>query len=229
MNASTIAVTAITYDYGMGRWEPNPRGRLARAAFELYAVQGYDQTTGAQIAARAGLHERSFFRLFPDKREVLFYALDTAQADAVTAIAAACAGTSPLDAVAAALEQRCALIQERRDAAEVRQDLIAAHPELRERDLSKHADLAAAMAGALRDRGTAEPAATLAAETATAVFRAAIDRWIGDQERGDLPTLFRDGLSEVASMLAHRARRPGQAPVDQERPGGSRAVNRGGQ
>src|ERR1700749_844908 len=146
----------------MGRWEPNPRGRRARAAFELYAAQGYDQTTGAQIAARAGLHERSFFRLFADKREVLFYALDKARADAVAAIAAAPAGTSPIDAVAAALEGLCALIQEHREGAMIRQGLIAAHPELRERDLSKHADLAADMAGALRDRGTAEPAAPLA-------------------------------------------------------------------
>jgi AcrR family transcriptional regulator len=185
----------------VGRWQPNPRARLARAAFELYATQGYDQTTGAQIAARAGLHERSFFRLFADKREVFFYALDTAQEEAVAAIAAAPQGASAVEAVTAALEQRCAVIQEHRDAAMVRQSLIAAHPELRERDLSKHADLAAAMAGALRELGTPEPAATLASETVTAVFRAAVNRWVSDREPGELPQLFRDSLSEVASLL----------------------------
>ena len=190
----------------MGRWEPNPRGRLAKAAVELFAAQGFDQTTGAQIAARAGMHERSFFRLFPDKREVFFHALETAQREAVAAIADAPEGTAPIDAVADALEQRCAVIQRHPGAALTRHDLIAANAELRERDLSKHAELATGMAEALRERGTPEPAATLAADTATAVFRIALARWIGDTQRQDLPTLFREGLSELASILVHRAR-----------------------
>jgi AcrR family transcriptional regulator len=198
----------------MGRWEPNPRGRLAKAAFELFVAQGFDQTTGAQIAARAGMHERSFFRLFPDKRDVFFHALETAQADAVAAIAAARIGAigaiDPIDAVAAALEQRCAIIQQHSAAALTRHDLIAANAELRERDLSKHAELATAMAEALRARGTQEPAASLASDTAMAVFRIAFDRWIADPEHQDLPTLFRDGLSQLASILAHRGTGPAQ-------------------
>uniref|UniRef100_UPI00142F15D9 TetR family transcriptional regulator n=1 Tax=Streptomyces malaysiensis TaxID=92644 RepID=UPI00142F15D9 len=66
----------------MGRWEPDPRGRLAKAAVELFAAQGFDQTTGAQIAARAGIHERSFFRLFPDKRDVFFHSMETMRREA---------------------------------------------------------------------------------------------------------------------------------------------------
>ncbi|MCO5999117.1 TetR/AcrR family transcriptional regulator [Actinoallomurus rhizosphaericola] len=190
----------------MGRWEPNPRGRLAKAAIELFTTQGFDQTTGAQIAARAGMHERSFFRLFPDKREVFFHALETARQEAVAAIADAPEGTAPIDAAAAALEQRCAIIQQHPGAALIRHGLIEANVELRERDLSKHAELATGMAEALRERGTPEPTATLAADTTMAVFRRAFDRWIGDPEHQDLPTLFRDGLSELASMLVHRAR-----------------------
>jgi AcrR family transcriptional regulator len=189
----------------MGRWEPNPRGRLAKAAVELYAAQGFEHTTGAQIAARAGMHERSFFRLFPDKREVFFYALEVAQRDAVAAIAEAPEDTSPADAVTAALEQRCALIQHNRGAATIRQSLIAANPELGERDLSKHAELAAAMAEALRERGTSEPAASLIADTATAVFRIAVHRWISTPEQPDLPTLFRDSLDELTSILSKAA------------------------
>jgi AcrR family transcriptional regulator len=84
----------MTYDCLMGRWQPDPRGLLARTAFELYASQGCDQTTGAQIAARAGLRERSFFRPFADRRKVLFYALDTARDEAAAATDAAPAGTS---------------------------------------------------------------------------------------------------------------------------------------
>jgi AcrR family transcriptional regulator len=189
----------------MGRWEPNPRGRLAKAAFELFATQGFDQTTGAQIAARAGMHERSFFRLFPDKREVFFHALDTAQREATDVIAEAPASTAPIDAVAAALEQRCAAIQPHRRAALARQRLIAGNAELRERDLTKHAELAAAMAAALRQRDTAEPTATLVAHTAVAVFRNSVERWLSDPDQPDLPALFRKDLSELATALAHRA------------------------
>jgi AcrR family transcriptional regulator len=188
----------------MGRWEPNPRGRLAKAAVELYAEQGFDHTTGAQIAARAGMHERSFFRLFPDKREVFFYALETAQRDAVAVIAEAPEDASPVDAVAAALEARCALVQHHPDAAVVRQNLLAANAELRERDLTKHAEFASALAAALRERGTAEPTATLVAHTAMTVFGIAIANWVNDPEHQDLPRLFRDGLSELASELTKR-------------------------
>lgn len=188
----------------MGRWEPDSRGRLAKAAVELFAAQGFDQTTGAQIAARAGLHERSFFRLFPDKREVFFHAVETAQRDAVAAIAGAPAGTPPIDAAAAALEERCAIIQRHPDAAMTRHRLIAANAELRERDLTKHAQLAAAMAAALRERGTPEPTATLAASTAMTVFRIALDQWISDPGHHDLPALFRGALGELESILTRR-------------------------
>ncbi|HZC53744.1 MAG TPA: TetR family transcriptional regulator [Mycobacterium sp.] len=196
----------------MGRWEPNPRGRLAKAAFELFAAQGFDQTTGAQIAARAGMHERSFFRLFPDKREVFFHALETAQREAVTVIAQAPEGTAPVDAVATALEERCAVIQQHRAAALTRQRLIAANSELRERDLTKHAELAGALAAALRERGAPDPAATLAADIGMAAFRTALSRWNDDPEHQDLPALFRDNLHELASMLAHLAQ-PDPAPA----------------
>ena len=56
----------------MGRWEPDARGRLVKAAMELYGERGFEQTTVAEIAERAGLTERTFFRHFADKREVLF-------------------------------------------------------------------------------------------------------------------------------------------------------------
>ncbi|MEU9349208.1 TetR family transcriptional regulator [Streptomyces sp. NPDC048278] len=170
----------------------------------------FDQTTGAQIAARAGMYERSFFRLFPDKREAFFHSMETMQREAVAVIAGTLEGTSPVDAVVAAFEQRCEAIQRNRHTAIVRQNLLAANPELRERDLTKHAELAASMAEALRERGAGEQAATLAAETAMCVFRGALARWYGDPEHQDLPTLFRDGLTELSSMLANRT--SSQAP-----------------
>ena len=74
-----MSVTVIAYHRAMGRWEPDARGRLAKAAMTLYADQGFDQTTVAEIAARAGLTERTFFRHFADKREVLFYGMEMLQ------------------------------------------------------------------------------------------------------------------------------------------------------
>src|SRR6476646_1043353 len=100
---------------GMGRWEPNARGRLEQAALELYVERGYEQTTVAEIAERAGLTERTFFRHFADKREVLFAGAGALQELLVTAVAGAPDAVAPLEAVAAALEAAGALLQERRE------------------------------------------------------------------------------------------------------------------
>src|SRR6476619_7818502 len=105
--AITITVmsgTVITYNGGMSRWEPNARGRLEQAALELYRERGFDQTTVAEIAERAGLTERTFFRYYADKREVLFWGQERLREIYVSTIAAAPDSTAPIDAVAAALE-----------------------------------------------------------------------------------------------------------------------------
>src|SRR5215469_763680 len=98
-----MSVTVIAYDHGMGRWEPNARGRLAAVALALYAEHGFEQTTVAQIAARAGLTERTFFRHFADKREVLFYGSDMARNLVARTVADAPASATPMDAVRAGL------------------------------------------------------------------------------------------------------------------------------
>src|SRR5215469_6493583 len=107
-----MSVAVITYHRAMGRWEPDARGRLAKAAMELYAEQGFEQTTVAEIAARAGLTERTFFRHFADKREVLFYGMEMLQGLLARAIADAPASATPMDAVSAAYQAASALIQE---------------------------------------------------------------------------------------------------------------------
>ncbi len=93
---------------GMSRWEPNARGRLEQAALELYVERGFEQTTVAEIAERAGLTERTFFRHFADKREVLFAGAGTLRELLVSAVAGAPASAAPIEAVAAALaDRRC--------------------------------------------------------------------------------------------------------------------------
>jgi AcrR family transcriptional regulator len=187
---------------GMGRWEPNARGRLEQAALELYVERGYEQTTVAEIAERAGLTERTFFRHFADKREVLFAGAGTLQDLLVTAVAGAPDAVAPLEAVAAALEAAGALLQERREYSRRRQSVIDANPALQGRELIKLAALASALAGALRRRGVTGPAASLTAEAGIAVFKIAFERWISETGQSDLPRLIRESLDELRTVTA---------------------------
>jgi AcrR family transcriptional regulator len=197
-----MSVTVITYHRAMGRWEPDARGRLAKAAMALYAEQGFEQTTVAEIAARAGLTERTFFRHFADKREVLFYGTEMLRDLLVRAVADAQAPATAMDAAAAAFEAAAAMLQENPERVRLRDAIVSANAELRERELIKLADLAAAVAGALRDRGIPEPAASLAAETGVAVFKLAFARWVGGPGQPGLPEIFRELMDDLRGVLA---------------------------
>jgi AcrR family transcriptional regulator len=186
----------------MGRWEPNARGRLAQAALTLYAEQGFEKTTAAEIAARAGLTERTFFRHYADKREVVFYGMDSVRDLLVRAVADAPTSATAMDAVAEALQAVAALVQETPEYARLRNAVVSANAELRERELIKLAQLAAAMAGALRDRGVPEPAASLAAETGVAVYRVAFARWFSEPGQPDLPAILRESMEELRGVLS---------------------------
>ena len=181
----------------MSRWEPNAHGRLAQAALELFLERGFDQTTVGEIARRAGLTERTFFRHFADKREVLFGGSAMLQDLLARTVASSPDSGAPLDAIAAALLAAGALLQERGDYARQRQRVVAAHPELRERELIKLTALAAALAEALRQRGVGEPTASLTAEVGIAVFKVAFDEWVRDSNQRDLPHFIREALNEL--------------------------------
>jgi AcrR family transcriptional regulator len=189
----------------MARWQPGSRGRLHEAALELYATRGFQHTTVAEIAKRAGLTERTFFRHFADKREVMFAAAGVLQEALVSTVANAPASLAPLEAVAAGLEAVGAGLPDR-ETARARQTIIAANPELRERELTTFAALSAALAEALRARGLPDPAATLAAEVGMAVFRIASERWIDDTNDRDLPELIRETLEELEALSAQAPR-----------------------
>jgi AcrR family transcriptional regulator len=199
-----MSVSVITYHLDMSRWEPNARGRLEQAALELFVERGFEQTTVAEIAERAGLTERTFFRHFADKREVLFAGASALQEFLVRTVADAPGSAAPLDAIADALRASAPLFQQRGDYPRQRQAVIAANPELQERELIKLAALAAAIAGALRARGVSEPTASLAAEAGIAVFRVAFERWTADDCQPDLAELIQESLGKLKAVTAGR-------------------------
>jgi len=186
----------------MGRWEPDARGRLERAALTLYGERGFENTTVAEIAERAGLTERTFFRYFTDKREVLFAGAGALQDLLVNAVVDAPPSVTPINAMAVALEAAAAIFDGRRDYSVQRQTVIAANSELQERELIKLARLASALADALRRRGVPDPAASLAAEAGIAVFKIAFERWISESNRGDLSQLIRDSFDQLKAVTA---------------------------
>jgi len=188
----------------MSRWEPDGRGRLEQAALALYGERGFDNTTVAEIAQRAGVTERTFFRHFADKREVLFPSEGTRRLQEllVSAVADAPAALAPLDAIAVGLEAAAALLQERRANARQRAAIIAATPELRERELIKLAAWSTALIDTLRQRGLSDAAARLTAEVAIAIFRSAFDRWVEDTDDRDFPQYIRESLDQLKAVTA---------------------------
>jgi AcrR family transcriptional regulator len=169
---------------------------------ELFGEHGFEQTTVAEIAARAGLTERTFFRHYADKREVLFGGSSGFTKLLTQSVAAAPAGATPIDAIAAALATAGDMFAQRLDHARQRQRIIDAHADLQERELIKLASLAAALAEALRQRGVGDTAARLAAEAGIAVFKIAFDRWIAQPNATPLSDIIRHSLAELKAVTA---------------------------
>jgi AcrR family transcriptional regulator len=184
----------------MARWEPDSRERLRQAALDLYGERGFENTTVAEIAKRAGLTERTFFRHFADKREVLFAGSEALEERLVRTVADSPPSLAPLDAVALGLEALGAVLPERAETSRARQAVINANAELQERELIKLASLSVALAGALRDRGVGDPAAGLVAEVGIAVFKTAFERWIAAGEERDFASVLRDAVGELKTL-----------------------------
>jgi AcrR family transcriptional regulator len=162
----------------MARWQPDAVGRLRAAAFELYAERGYEETTVAEIAGRAGLTERTFFRHFPDKREVLFRGSGELQQTMIDAVDGAPPSVSPIEAISLAVQAPGVFFDDAmRPYSRQRQAVIDANPELAERELVKLSSLGTALAEALRRRGVSPTAAELAAGSGITAFRATFAQW----------------------------------------------------
>jgi AcrR family transcriptional regulator len=187
----------------MGRWQPNAPHRLVLAALDLFAERGYESTTVVEIAERAGLTKSTFFRHFPDKREVLFGG-DTMSALLVEGIAAAPAEAPPLEAVAYALDAigKAAFTPGRREFVARRRAVIAANPELQEREALKALGLTASMIDALKRRGVSDLTAHVASQLGSLAWKIAYDRWIDAPDGEDFGEIARRTLNELQAASA---------------------------
>jgi AcrR family transcriptional regulator len=190
----------------MVRWEPGTKERLQAAALELFATRGFEQTTAAEIAQAVGLTERTFFRNFSDKREVLFHGQEQFLQAFVDGVDKARADASALEIIASALHAGASFFpDERRPYSRMRQTVIDQNPPLQERELHKLAGLAATVAAALRARGIAEPPATLAAQSAATVFGVSFAQWIREGETRSLADISSDVLRELGNLTGAAA------------------------
>jgi AcrR family transcriptional regulator len=196
-----MSETVITYHQGVSRWNPDAKGRLAEAARDLFVEQGFDQTTVADIAARAGLTERTFFRHYTDKREVLFGG-DWLGPRMAQVVADAPVDAGPIEVVTLAVEDACVAITGSPEWSRERARIVAEHPELQERELAKMAMLSTVLADGLRARGVAAGTAQLAAEVGVLAFRLAYERWAVGARTRRLAPLVRVVLAELRDVTA---------------------------
>ncbi|MCW4457211.1 TetR/AcrR family transcriptional regulator [Microbacterium sp. MPKO10] len=182
----------------MPRWKPDARVRLIAAAVELFAENGYENTTVIEIAERAGLTKSTFFRHFPDKREVLFGGGEVA-ALLERAIEDLPAELTPREVIAAALDAvgSQTFTPETREFSARRRAVIADNPELQEREALKGLSITAALTDGLVRRGVPELAARIAAEFGALAMDIAYERWSGRGCGDDFGVVARRALDEV--------------------------------
>jgi AcrR family transcriptional regulator len=195
------------YAGGMVGSRKDVRLRLQRAALELYAERGFDRTTAADIAALAGVTERTYFRHFPDKREVLFDWEAEVRAAVVDAVLSAPAGLPPLAALREAFLSVAPMFECDRAGKELRHRIVASTPELQERELMKLARLTGALTKALEKRAAPPGPAGLAAACGIAVLNRARLQWLAGSRRR-YATLLADGFTELESLFAVHVDQP---------------------
>jgi len=198
----------------MPRWEAGAEGRLVQAAYELYIERGFDAVTVAEIAERAGLTKRTFFRYFADKREVLFSGAAAFQEGVVAAVVGAPDDVAPIDAVIAALTAAGTALTELGEGARHRQRLIESSTDLQEREMIKMAGLTTAIALALERRGMPETTASFTAQAGVAVFRTAFERWADRVGDVAFAPLVQEALDELRTAVGsdQEGARVGSAP-----------------
>jgi len=197
----------------VSRWEPNARGRLEQAALELFAEQGFADTTVPQITARAGLTTRTFFRHFSDKREVLFSYEEQLPGVIATLMSEAPAHLTAMEVMDRGLGTTVASrFEGQREYLMKRQAVVLSDASLRERELRKLSILSAAIHAGFLERGLSDLDATIAAQVGVTVFDVAVTRWLAQDSGRALPELFHETLEAVRNLTSAASAAP-QAPA----------------
>ncbi len=183
----------------VSRWEPDASGRMVAAALDLYETRGYESTTVADIAARAGVTERTFFRHFSDKREVLFAGAEKLESHILEEIAAM-DEAPPLDMAMTAYIKAADTFESGREFIVRRAHVIGKNPNLRERELLKMSSLSTALRNGMVNRGVPPLTSTIAADCATAAFTIAFEEWLADSDAKGLALLIEGVVRELKSI-----------------------------
>jgi AcrR family transcriptional regulator len=196
-----MSATDINYSRSMGRWAPGAEGRMRDAAFELFARDGYSKVTAEQIAERAGVTERTFFRHFATKEDVFFSEGDDIIEELVTAVKNAPASATPSDVVLAAMTRLAEAFQIDRDHHRMRAEVIASDVALSERELWKRQQISATLIIEFEARGLSPSEAALIAGTGLVIFQTAYAEWVTDRSRMLLTTRIEHALSSLSTLL----------------------------
>ena len=203
----------------MPRWDPRAKDRLRDAALELFLERGYENVTVAQITERAGLTRRTFSRYFTDKRDVLFAGSEQLPLALADAVRQADGALPPFAALLTALMDAGQVLAGRAAHAAQRRAVIRARPELQERERTKFAAVAGALAGALQERGATESGSRMLGQVGAAIFQAAFERWTDQPGRAGFPACVREAAAELAASLDGYAADPLTRVTAWPRPG----------
>ncbi|MFI9009022.1 TetR/AcrR family transcriptional regulator [Actinosynnema sp. NPDC053489] len=197
----------------MSRWQPDARGRMVRAAMDLFTERGFEQTTAGDIAERAGVTERTFFRHFTDKREVLFSGSEAVGRTVAEAIRSAPADLPPVDVALTGVVAVARVLEDDHGHSARRARIVEANPALRERELLKLASLVETATGALRARGVDPLTADLAAHSAVTAFQVGFARWVAEADPPALGTRIAETAAALRALWpAAESAAPGRQP-----------------
>jgi AcrR family transcriptional regulator len=171
------------------------RQALRQAALELFAAQGFDATTTEEIAERAGVSVRTFFRYFPTKELVLFHGRYDFMQTFATGLQAQPESVSDVEAMRAAFLASSPGFADRRKALRLYERAVASSHTLRGREQILQFDDIHTIAEAIgRRRGDAQPdeACALLAAIGLLTYRRALGRWLAGPDSGDFADLIAD-------------------------------------
>lgn len=199
----------------MGRWEPDAQGRLLSAALELFAEHGYEATTTAQIAERAGLTKTTLFRLFSDKREIVFQGQSALVELVRRGVSEAPMGANPSELMAGAIGLLSrAHTEDHRRTGRILDPVLAESPELNERAVFKRFTIASTLEKALADRGVEKREAGILADLGVRAYYSGYELWVASDSPSPLADYVADELShleEAATILVRSSAEPATA------------------